>query len=609
MALFHIYNFTVNTMPSSAFYAYHLLFGLTITYLTYSFLGKAGEGRHNPFVRAIDYVLALLSAGVCLYIVMDLQAFLIRIQTRPSNTDILVGIIAIIVVLEATRRTTGFALPIIASVSLAYAYFGRSLPGVLSHRGYSLTRIVSTAYSEHGIFGIPIGVSATTVFLFVLFAAFLNSNGADVIFKDISLSIAGKQRGGPAKIAVVASSLFGSISGSAVANVVSTGAFTIPLMKKQGYRKSFAGAVEAVSSTGGQIMPPIMGAAAFILADIVGVPYVRVCIAALLPALMYYVCLFIMVDIESAKENMHGLPADQIPVLMTVIKRGAKLLVPIAVLLFYLLALKKTPMDSAIAAIASVVIFGLLDKVDRLSIGNLLGAFEGGASSALQVITACATSGIVIGMLSLTGLGIKLSNIIMNLGGQNIFLSLILSMFICIILGMGLPTTAAYIITATTISPALIKLGINPLGAHLFLLYFASLSAITPPVAVASYAAAGISGEGPMKVSIEAVKLGIIGFVVPYAFVLNPTLLAPHFTLNLVFTIIAALTSCFAFAYAIKGWAASRIPMFVRILLFALGLALLSPFVLAKVLALGALIALAFYQRYSLRTKLHKIGA
>lgn len=355
-------------------------------------------------------------------------------------------------------------------------------------------------------------------------------------------------------------------------------------------------------------MPPIMGAAAFILADITGVPYVRVCIAALVPALMYYVCLFVMVDIESAKENMRGLPADEIPVLMTVVKRGAKLLVPIAVLLFYLLALKKTPMDSAIAAIAAVVIFGLLDRGDRLTLKNLFGAFEGGATSALQVITACATSGIVIGMLSLTGLGIKLSNIIMSLGGQNIFLSLILSMIICVILGMGLPTTAAYIITATTISPALIRLGLNPLGAHLFLLYFASLSAITPPVAVASYAAAGIADEGPMKVSIEAVKLGIIGFLVPYAFVLNPTLLAPHFSLYLVFTIISAFASCFALAYAVRGVAFAQITIPVRIALFALGIGLLSPYALLKGLALTALIAFMLFQRHISRKGSGTVG-
>jgi TRAP transporter 4TM/12TM fusion protein len=437
---------------------------------------------------------------------------------------------------------------------------------MLGHRGYSFARVIITIFSDQGIYGTPIGVSASNVYLFLLFAAFLGASGADKVFQNIAIALTGKKRGGPAKMAVVASCLFGSISGSAVANVVSTGAFTIPLMKRQGYAPRFAGAVEAVASTGGQIMPPIMGAAAFILSDIAGTPYAVVCIAALLPALMYYLTVFKMVDLESVKHNLLGLPAEELPTLKEALRGSFKLVSSLAVLLVFLLGLETTPMLAAIYSMAVLVVTGVLDGKDRLTPGRFLAGITRAAASMPQVVAACACSGIVTGMFALTGLGLKFSDFIMQQAASSIILSLILSMFICIILGMGLPTTASYIICATAIAPALIKIGLPPLAAHLFLLYFASISAITPPVAVASYAAASIAGENPLKVGLTAVLLGIAGFALPFTFVLNPDYLHFGFDLTTLFTWISAGVVCYSVALAIQGYVEEKITLVERLL-------------------------------------------
>ncbi|MEG1747742.1 MAG: TRAP transporter fused permease subunit, partial [Oscillospiraceae bacterium] len=412
----------------------------------------------------------------------------------------------------------------------------------------------------------PIGVSASNVFLFLLFGAMLGASGADKIFQDIAIALTGRKRGGPAKMAVVASCLFGSISGSAVANVVSTGAFTIPLMKRQGYRPRFAGAVEAVASTGGQIMPPIMGAAAFVLADISGTPYSVVCLAALLPALMYYFVLFKMVDLEAVKRSLEGIPEEDLPDLKESLKHSFKLIIPLIVLLFLLLVIQTTPMMAAIWAMVAIVVCGFLDKTDRLTFKKIIGGFVDGSKSLPQVVAACACSGIVTGMFALTGLGLKFSDFIVSLGGSSIILSLVLSMVVCVILGMGLPTTASYIICATAIAPALTKIGVDPLAAHLFLLYFASISAITPPVAVASYAAAGIAEENALKVGTTAVKLGIAGFALPFTFALNPDYLHFGFDLTTLVTWISAVVVCYAVAVAIQGYVEQKVTIVERIL-------------------------------------------
>ncbi|WP_274953281.1 TRAP transporter permease [Angelakisella massiliensis] len=559
--LLHIGQFTFVPMESIKFYSWHLVLGLILVFL----YKPASKKNPKKFVW-LDWLCIVLTVISGAYVILNYDTYVVIMQTGKLTTGLYVfGLIVTVLVIEATRRCLGWILPIISLITVAYALFGGNLPGILGHRGYSFQRVVTTIFSDQGVLGTAIGVSASNVFLFLLFAAFLSASGADKIFQDISIALTGKKRGGPAKMAVVASCLFGSISGSAVANVVSTGAFTIPLMKRQGYQKRFAGAVEAVASTGGQIMPPIMGAAAFVLADISGTPYGTVCLAALLPALMYYLTLFKMVDLESVKYGLQGVPEEELPNLKESVAKGFKLFIPLAILLFLLLVVQTTPMLAAIYAMIAIIVCGFLDKNDRLTFQNIIDGFVEGGKSLPSVVAACACAGIVTGMFALTGLGLKFSDFIVSMGGSSIILSLLLSMIVCVILGMGLPTTASYIICATAIAPALVKIGVMPLAAHMFLLYFACISAITPPVAVASYAAAGLAEENPMKVGFTAVKLGIAGFVLPFVFTLNTDYLHMSFDVLTLFTWVSAFVVCYAAACAIQGYVEQKITIFERI--------------------------------------------
>lgn len=584
--LIEILNFTISPMQSSIFFTIHFMFALLMCYLIFDIRGRATYW--TGWSKIFDVLFCLGAIAVAIYILSDIEAYLTRIQIRAAPMDVVMGAISTILVLESCRRLTGKALTIIAFISIIYAYFGKYIPGGMGHNGYSVQRIITAIFSEQGIFGMPLAVAANTIFLFLLFGAFLNVSGADLIFRDLSIALTGNSRGGPAKMAIVASSIFGTISGSAIANVASTGAFTIPLMKRSGYRNEFAGAVEAVASTGGQIMPPVMGAAAFVLAEMTATPYVKVCLAALIPALLYYGSLYVMVDVESIKSNLKAVPKEEIPELKPVLKKSAKLLIPMAVLIIALVVLRKTPMKSAIYATAAVIICSLFDKEDRFSFSKLTEAFLSTAKGAAPVVAACCTSGIVISMLSITGLGLKFSNFIFQIGGSNLLLCLMVSMVVSILLGMGLPTTPAYIITATTIAPALLKLGMQPLVAHLFLMYFACISCITPPVALASYTAAALADAKPMKVGLEAVKLGIVAFFVPYAFALNPAVIIIDFTnawtaidgiLSALLTLLAALP----IAYAMQGYAYQKLPIWLRLICLGLAVCLIIPNLLIEI--------------------------
>ncbi len=583
----HVGNYTIFTLPSILFYAWHLMIGLVLIFL-YNPLEKKIKKEVSPSMktvcRVIDWILIALTIGVSLYVIINFDTYVADMQNNKLTTEIYVlGIIITILVLEGGRRTLGIVLPIVAIVAILYGLFGNLIPGLFGHRGYNLQRVILSIFSDRGVYGTPIGTSATNVYLFLLFAAYLNVSGADQIFQDIAIALAGKKRGGPAKMAVVASAFFGMISGSCVANVVSTGAFTIPLMKRNGYQPRFAGAVEAVASTGGQIMPPVMGAAAFVLADVVGVSYTEVCIAAALPAVMYFVCLFKMVDLEAIKYDLKGLPEEDIPKLSTALSKGLKLFVPLFILLFMMIALKATPMRSAIWAIASILILSLFDKENRLTVKKFVDGAVSAAHSMTSVVGACSTAGIVVAMFSMTGLGLKFSNFIVQLGGNALIPSLILSMLVCAILGMGLPTTASYIVVATAVAPALTSLGVDTLAAHLFLFYFASLSAITPPVAVASYAAAGIAQENPMKVGFTAVKIGITGFILPFAFALNNDYIIFNFDFQTLLTWVSGIVVSYALACALQGYVEGKITIFERIgYLIACGLAI-TPYVIPSV--------------------------
>ena len=578
-AVLHVGKFTVLTMPGILFYAWHLMLGLVLIFIYYP-LGRGRElsGLIQAFCRAADLLLIILTLTVSFYVILNYEAYVADMQNNRLTDEIYIfGIIITLVVLEAGRRTLGNVLPLIAVVAILYAAFGDKIPGLFGHRGYSLRRITLAIFSDRGIYGTPIATSANNVFLFLLFAAYLNVAHADVIFQDIAIALAGRKRGGPAKMAVIASAFFGTISGSCVANVVSTGVFTIPLMKRNGYRPRFAGAVEAVASTGGQIMPPIMGAAAFVMSDITGTPYASVCVAALLPAVLYYVYLFKMVDLESVKHNLMGLSEDQVPSLKGTAARGLKLFIPVAVLLVLMIGLGRTPMVSAIWAIAAIFIMGFLDQHDRMKTKGILHGAVAACKSMTTVVGACSTAGIVVAVFSQTGLGLKFSNFIVQLGGNMLIPSLVLAMIVCAVLGMGLPTTAAYIVCATAIAPALTSLGVPTVAAHLFLLYFASLSAITPPVAVASYAAAGIAGENPMRVGWTGVKLGIAGFILPFAFALNTDYVTFGLNSITLLTWVCGIVIAYSLAVALQGYVEGKITFMERALyLVAAGLSIVS---------------------------------
>ncbi len=597
--LLHVGNFTVFRLPSIAFYALHVMFGLTLTFLYFPLSAHLPNFlRKKPcrtFCLLLDIICMLLIVAVSAYVIINFDAYSQDMQNNIITTPVFIlGLILTLLILEAARRVLGITLPLIGILAVIYALAGAYIPGLFGNRGYSLRRVVLALFSDRGIYGVPTGTSASNVFLFLVFAAFLNASGANRIFQDIAIALIGKKRGGPAKISVVASAFFGTISGSCVANVVSTGAFTIPLMKRSGYPAETSGAVEAVSSTGGQIMPPVMGAAAFILADITGLSYARVCLGALIPAFMYYLCLFKMVDLEAVRYNVKSVETDID--LKSTIKGGIKLFLPLTVLLLELLVFQTSAMTAAVVATAVVILCGLFDSKNRLNLQKILDACVAAGKSLCSVLTACAASGIIVGVFSLTGLGLKFSDCIVQIGSSSLILSLILSMLVCAVLGMGLPTTAAYIVCATAIAPALINLQLEPFAAHLFLLYFSCVSAITPPVAVASYAAAGIAKAHPLAVGRKAVKMGIAGFFLPFAFIFNNDYINPLPTFGTILTVISAVLVCFSVAVALEGHIEEKIGIFERVFFFAIACAAITTSELATLIALCAFLAL-YYRR------------
>jgi len=514
----------------------------------------------------------------------------------PTTLDLIMGGLAIILVLEGTRRVIGSALPIVVMVFLLYSYFGQIMPGFFAHRGYSLERMIEHLYAgTEGIFGIPLGVSASFVFLFILFGAVLNKTGMGKFFIDVAMAVAGHTTGGPAKVAVIASGFMGSINGSSVANTVTTGSFTIPLMKSIGYRKDFAGAVEAAASTGGQILPPVMGAAAFVMAEFLEIPYIKIAAAAAIPAIIYYIAVGTMVHLEACKYGLKGLPKEQLPKLGVVLKEKGHLVIPI-IGLVYLLVRGYTPLFSAFWAIVMSLAISMVRPETRLNLKKLGEAFEDGAKSALGVVTACACAGMVVGSVTLTGLGLKVASGIVALGHGNLMLTLFFTMIASILLGMGLPTTAKYIILSIMAAPALVELGVLPLAAHLFILYFGVIADLTPPVAVAAYAGAGIAGGNSMKTGFIAVRLAVAGFMIPYLFALDPGLMfltgSVGHTLVLIVT---SLAGVLALGAAAGGYLLDHTKIYERVILMISAIALLRPEILTDIIGivlLGAIIIL-----------------
>ena len=531
-----------------------------------------GETYEGPRINWLNWLLVSLMVAVCLYLASQSQDLVAR-SGNPTRMDLIAGAIAILLVLELARRTTGWGLVAVCLLSLAYAFAGPYLPGFLAHRGYGVQRLVEHIFlSTEGLWGVPLGVSADFVYLFVLFGAVLEVAGGGALLIALANKVAGRTRGGPAKTAAVASAFMGSLSGSAVANVVTTGTFTIPLMKRAGFRPFFAGAIEAAASTGGQLMPPVMGAGAFILATWTNIPYLEVATAAIIPAILYYTSLLAAIHFRAGKMGIE--PSSEVST-ERVLDRLHLLLPLIAIVT--LLAMGRSPMRAAFWGVTSALIMAYLRPSTRPSLPDIRLIMEGAGRGAVQVAAACAAAGVVVGVASLTGIGLRMSGLIITLSQGNLLIALMLTGMGSIVLGMGLPTTAAYVVLAALGAPALVQLGVPLLSAHLFIFYFGCISNVTPPVSLAAFAAAGIAGSPPLRTAISAAVLASAGFIVPFMFVYGPPLLLDGTILEIAISFATAVAGVTAFAAAAIGYTTRTLPVWERVLLAAGALALVFP--------------------------------
>lgn len=582
LVLFHVVTAGFIIIPAFLQRAIHLTIVLVLTFLLFP-LAREKNGSFS----ALSWFLPILSLGVGLYIIVFNHEIMFS-QGMVTAEMAVIGWILILLVLEQTRKSTGAVLTIIAGVAVLYPLLGRYLPGLIGHRGFGLSRVASTmSLSMEGIFGTPLGVSAEYIVLFIFLASILNQCGMGKYLLKLALAITGRLTGGPAKTAVIASGFFGTVSGSAVANVVGTGTFTIPMMKKQGFPPHLAGAVEAVASTGGQIMPPIMGAAAFIMAQILGVSYVEVMGAAVIPALLYYTSVFMSIHFHALRLKIRPLEPGQIPSLKKTLKEGFHYLIPLIVLILLLVVIRYTVTVAVLWSILATFIVTWLNPESRITWPKFQEACLDAGKNVLTVAGACAAAGLVVGSINLTGIGFKLFSLIMGLTGGILFLVLLFSMLGSAVMGMGVPTTAAYIVVAVTCAPVLIDFGVTPMGAHMFVFYFAILSAITPPVALAAYAAAGIAGSKPMRIGWTAVGLGLSAFVVPFIFVYNPELLGEGSIGRVLFAAGTAVIGVSAISAASTGYLADLLTRFERILLAAAGLTLIVPGIITDGIGIG----------------------
>lgn len=554
--------------------------------ILYSFLLYPTFKKNNVEVNYIpwyDFVLAFVGLACFLYHAINFRT-IVGQMALFTQTNYIVAVVGIVILFVACYRVVGLPLMIVVACFLAYALFGQSIPGIFGHAGVRPHRLFTFLfYTTEGVIGIPTGVASTFIFVFVLFGAFLDKTGISQFFIDISNAIAGKAVGGPAKVAVIVSAFSGTISGSSVANTVATGSFTIPMMKRMGYDKDFAGAVEAASSTGGQIMPPVMGAAAFLMAEITGIPYAQIALASLIPAALYFVCLFAAVHFEAKKKKLRGMPADEIPKVIPLILQKGQLLLGIAAVVFFL-SRGNTPTRSALYGILVSLAVSMVRKDTRLTPKKIFEAMEAGARNIVGVGVACAMAGIIVGVVTLTGMGISFANsmLAMAQGIGHETLRLLMVLFFCmiasLILGMGVPTTAKYVILATVTAPILEQLGVPRLAAHLFVLYFGTDADITPPVALAAYAGAAIARGNPMRTSFIATRIAIAAYIVPYFFVFNPKMLFIDAAVyDIIHLSISAIVGIICVSSGLSGYLMRYTNVVERVLLIVAGLALITP--------------------------------
>lgn len=556
--LFQLYATLSGAITAQVLRATHLAFVQLLAFLLF----PPTKNSPRNTLPWYDIVLGLIGLACWLYIVVNFDS-LVRRSGNNTPLDVAVGIVGILVLFESCRRIVGLPIMIIAGSFIVFAFAGKYLPGFLHHRGYSLQRVVCHLfYNTEGIMGTPIGACSTFIFLFILFGALLEKTGIGHFFIDVCNALAGGASGGPAKVAVLSSALLGTVSGSSVSNTVGSGSFTIPMMKRLGYKGEFAGAVEAAASTGGQIMPPIMGAAAFLMAESLGLPYITIVKAAIVPAILYFTGIFITVHLEAKKLGLKGLPKDQLPRFMPLLLRKGYMILPLVVIIYFLCA-GKTAVFAALMGIIACVLVGFGVSVSDLAHGrkpsfggkDIVEIMCTAARNIISVAIACGMAGIIIGIVTLTGLGLRLGNGLVMLAHGKLLLTLVFTMVASIILGMGAPTTANYLITSTITAGAIISLGIEPLAAHMFAFYFGIIADVTPPVALAAIAGAAIAKAKPMKTALNATKLAIGAFIIPYMFVYNSKMLMINAsTLSVVMIIITAILGMFGISVALEGY-------------------------------------------------------
>ncbi|WP_425451590.1 TRAP transporter permease [Marinospirillum perlucidum] len=544
----------------------------TVIAIVSSWIWKEGNNRD---IHWADWLLMVAAVVVAAYLLFVLGRWRLAAGTpMVSNTDFLVAFAGVILIMELTRRVAGMALLVITAVFLIYAFAGPYLPGILEHRGYDMDRFFTYIYTDNGILGPTTAVSSTYIILFITFAAFLQASRVGDYFVNFAFAAAGRTRGGPAKVAVFASGLMGMINGTSAGNVVATGSLTIPLMKKVGYHPRSAGGIEAAASTGGQIVPPIMGAGAFIMAEITGIPYTEIAIAALLPAALYFLSIYLMVDLEARREGMSGLSRDQLPQFGKMV-RQIYLFLPIIILISTLFMGYSVIRAGTLAMLSAAVVSWLTPF--RMGPKQLLEALSLGARMAIPLIAVCACAGIIVGVISLTGVGARFASMLLNIADASHLLALFFAMCISILLGMGMPTTAAYAVAASVVAPGLQQIGIPPLVAHFFVFYYAVLSAITPPVALAGYAASAISGTDPLRTAMTSFKFGLAAFIVPFMFFYSPALLMDGSWDQILRVAITAGIGIYLLAAAVQGWFLNaRVNLIQRGLLLVAALAMIA---------------------------------
>lgn len=593
---FQLWFSTVGVMSAVNLRAFHCMFLLLFTFLLYPAHKK--ENRIRRFPPVYDAVLIVLAIAAFVYFVLSYTE-IARTGGRVNTQQLLIAAVALVIVFEAARRTSP-NLAILAAIFLAYNFFGQFIPGQLGHNGFTLKRVLITQFwGTQGVLGVGIGVSATYIFLFVVFGAFLKHSGFSKFINDFSLTLVGQTPGGPAKVAVLASALMGMINGSAVANVATTGTITIPLMKQTGYKKEFAGAVEATASTGGQFCPPIMGAVGFVMAEFLNLSYTKVMIAAILPAFLYYLGILMSVHFEAKRLGLSGLAKENIPSALKVIKEQGHLALPLVVLIV-LMVKGFTPLLAAVIAIFVTIGASWLRKDTRMTWNKIILACEEGARSAIGVGVSCVIIGVIIGTVTLTSLGLNMGYLILSVVPDNIYLTGFLVMIMSTILGMGVPGVAAYVIVQAVAVPVLIKVGIMPIAAHMFCLIYACLSNITPPVAISCYVAAGIAQSNQLKTGLIAVRLGLVGFLIPFFFLGNPILLiGADASYSVGMTLWASLTASIgtvALVAGLEGWLVDRANWIQRVLLIAVAPLFLYPGVLTDAIGFGVLAVVAVWQ-------------